>query len=109
MPPAARVGDKAKIPNCDHGGVCCHHPAQGPATKGSDNVNINGKPAVRVTDTGIHSSCCGSNTWTAIKGSGTVFINGLKAHRKTDTTQHCGGIGQCVEGSGDVSFGGPMS
>jgi uncharacterized Zn-binding protein involved in type VI secretion len=54
---------------------------------------------VRVTDTGIHSSCCGDNTWTAVKGSSTVFINGLKAHRVGDDTKHCGGPGHCIEGA----------
>ena len=106
MPPAARVGDKANVPSDGHGSVCCTHNCTGPATKGSNNVNINGQPAVRVTDTGVHSSCCGPNQWTAVKGSSTVNINGLKAHRKTDTTQHCGGVGQMIEGSGNVNVGG---
>jgi uncharacterized Zn-binding protein involved in type VI secretion len=73
---------------------------------GSPNVNVNARPALRVTDTGIHAACCGPNMWTAKRGSGTVFINGKKAHRLGDMDQHCGGVGQMVEGSGNVFTGG---
>ena len=57
-------------------------------------------------DNGIHAVCCGPNTWNAVKGSGTVMINGKPAHRMGDTDQHCGGVGQMIEGSADVIIGG---
>jgi uncharacterized Zn-binding protein involved in type VI secretion len=66
---------------------------------------VNGRPAVRVGDPGVHAACCGPNSWTAKAGSGTVFINGRKAHRLGDATQHCGGIGQLIEGSANVIVG----
>ena len=40
------------------------------------NVNVNGRPAIRVDDPGIHTACCGGNTWNAQTGSKSVFING---------------------------------
>ena len=59
-----------------------------------------------MTDQGIHVACCGPNMWVATKGSGTVLINNLGAHRMGDQDQHCGGIGQLIEGSTDVLVGG---
>jgi uncharacterized Zn-binding protein involved in type VI secretion len=73
---------------------------------GSPNVNVNGRPALRVGDPGVHAACCGPNTWTATIGSGTVFINKKPAHRLNDMDTHCGGIGKMVEGSPDVITGG---
>ena len=105
MPAAARLGDKSKVESDSHGCVNCPHPAVGPAIKGSADVLINKKPAVRVGDQGVHSSCCGGNTWVAKDGSGTVFINGKKAHRKDDADTHCGGNGKMIEGSSDVNVG----
>jgi hypothetical protein len=58
-----------------------------------------------VGDPGVHSSCCGPNTWKAAKGAPTVYFNGKKAHRKNDQTQHCGGMGTLVEGSSNVFVG----
>ena len=78
---------------------------QGPAVSGSPDVIVNGKPALRVGDMGIHSACCGANTWQSIAGSATVFINGLPAHRMGDAVRHCGGMGQLIEGSPDVFVG----
>jgi hypothetical protein len=72
-------------------------------------VNVNGKPAVRVDDSGVHSACCGPNQWRALAGSPTVFINGKAAHRAGDATQHCGGNGKLVEGSPNVDVGGSAS
>jgi uncharacterized Zn-binding protein involved in type VI secretion len=77
----------------------------GPGISGSTNVIVNGRPALRVNDRGIHAACCGGNTWTAQAGSATVFINGQPAHRLGDMTMHCGGIGQLAEGSSDVFVG----
>ncbi len=67
---------------------------------------VNGRPALRVSDNGIHAACCGPNTWVAKTGSATVFIENLAAHRMFDTTSHCGGIGKLVEGSSNVIVGG---
>jgi uncharacterized Zn-binding protein involved in type VI secretion len=106
MPPQGRVGDKSQVPSDSHGCPGCPHSCVGPGTKGSPNVKVNGKPALRVTDTGVHSSCCGANTWVAKAGSATVFINNLKAHRLGDAVQHCGGMGQLIEGSPNVTVGG---
>lgn len=105
MPPAGRLGDKAQVPADGHGCPGCPHPAIGPAISGSGNVNINGRPALRVTDKGMHAACCGSNTWEAVKGAPGVFINGKAAHRLGDANQHCGGQGKLVEGSSNVNIG----
>lgn len=106
MPGMSRLGDKAQAPVDAHGCPACPHPVIGPAITGSQDVMINFKPALRMGDKGIHAICCGPNTWQPIKGSGTVLINGKPAVRLGDTTQHCGGVGQMVEGSTDVIVGG---
>lgn len=105
MQPQTRVGDRSLVPEDTHGKFCCPHEAIGPATQGSPDVWVNGMPALRVTDTGIHSSCCGPQIWVAKDGAPTVEINGLRAHRKLDQDQHCGGMGYMVEGSPDVFVG----
>ena len=106
MPAQGRVRDNAQVPSDSHGKPCCPHSCIGPATKGSPNVTVNGQAALRVTDPGVHSTCCGPNTWKASKGSGTCTINNLKAHRKGDQTTHCGGMGKLVQGSPNVTVGG---
>jgi uncharacterized Zn-binding protein involved in type VI secretion len=106
MPPQARLGDQAEVPSDSHGCLCCAHDCVGPAIQGSPNVNVNGKPAIRVTDPGTHSACCGANTWKAQSGSSTVMINNLAAHRENDQTIHCGGQGTTIEGSPNVITGG---
>jgi hypothetical protein len=68
-------------------------------------VFVNGRPALRVDDVGIHAACCGPNMWSAREGSSTVFINGKAAFRIGDPTRHCGGSGKLVDGSGDVIVG----
>jgi uncharacterized Zn-binding protein involved in type VI secretion len=78
----------------------------GPAIAGSADVLVNGRPALRQGDNGIHAACCGPNTWSATGGSATVFINGKGAHRLGDADQHCGGLGKLVEGSANVLVGG---
>lgn len=105
MPGQGRLGDKANVPLDAHGCPACPHPAVGPAIRGSPDVNVNGRPALRVDDPGIHAACCGKNTWTATKGSLTVFINGKGAHRLGDENRHCGGLGQLIEGSPNVMVG----
>ena len=105
MPEAGRLGDQAHVPSDSHGSVCCAHSCIGPATSGSGDVLINGRPALRIDDQGVHSSCCGGNTWVAVAGAPAVLINDRKAHRLNDATQHCGGAGKLVEGSPDVIIG----
>lgn len=105
MPGICRVGDQALCPADSHGCLKCAHQVQGPATVGSPDVFINGMPALRVGDTGVHAGCCGPNTWTAAQGSSTVFINGLPAVMMGHMTQHCGGVGSMVEGSSNVFIG----
>jgi uncharacterized Zn-binding protein involved in type VI secretion len=104
MPGQARVGDKARGVD-GHGCKRCPHVVSGPATQGSADVIVNGKPAVRKGDGGVHSGCCGFNTWTAQGCSNTVIINGKPAFRLTDMTRHCGGVGMLVEASGNVIVG----
>jgi uncharacterized Zn-binding protein involved in type VI secretion len=106
MPGQGRLGDNANVPADAHGCPACPHPAMGPAVSGSPNVFVNGRPALRVDDIGIHAACCGSNTWAAAQGSVTVFINGQPAHRMMDATRHCGGMGHLIDGSANVIVGG---
>lgn len=106
MPAAARINDKANCPSDSHGNICCPHNVTGPATSGSSDVNINGLKALRLGDSGVHSNCCGSNTWKCSKGSSSVFINGKPAARLGDTTNHCGGTGHIITGSNNVFIGG---
>ena len=102
MPGQGRLGDKAKVPIDTHGCPACPHSGTGPAIQGSPDVRVNGRPALRVGDPGVHTVCCGANTWTSTTGSATVFINGKAAFRMGDKTQHCGGIGSLIEGSPNV-------
>lgn len=108
MQAAGRLGDKSLAPLDAHGCPACPHLAvTGPAVSGSPTVNTNKRPALRVGDRGIHSACCGVNTWVAIAGSATVYIDGKPAHRVGDVTKHCGGPGALMEGSPNVIVGGP--
>ena len=102
MRPISRVGDQANCPADSHGGRCCSHNVTGPATQGSPDVFIDGKPALRVGDSGEHSACCGSNTWVTAEGSSKVLINDIPAVRLGDATSHCGGAGKMIEGSTTV-------
>lgn len=105
MPEAGRLGDQSNIPSDSHGCPACPHDASGPAISGSPDVIVDGLPALRMGDHGIHTACCGSNTWQAAAGAPCVIINGRRAHRKGDATMHCGGSGALVEGSPTVFFG----
>ena len=105
MQPQSRFGDQSLVPADSHGCKKCPHTAKGPATTGSPDVWVNGLPALRVGDTGTHSSCCGPNTWIATKGSRAVLINGMQAHRLLDEDQHCGGKGFMLEASENVFVG----
>ncbi len=104
--PVSRLNDRSHVPKDSHGLPCCYHSATGPATTGSPNVVVNSQPALRVDDTGEHSSCCGSNTWRAVSGSATVIVNGRRIHRLHDDDEHCGGMGYMVDGSPNVIAGG---
>ena len=106
MPPQGRLGDMSSVPLDAHGCPACPHPCVGPAIEGSPDVNVNGRPALRVGDHGIHMACCGPNSWTAAAGSGTVMINNKAAHRLGDSDSHCGGSGQLIQGSENVITGG---
>jgi uncharacterized Zn-binding protein involved in type VI secretion len=102
MPAAARLGDKAQVDADAHGCPACPHPGVGPVVTGSPDVFVNGKPAARQDDLGIHAACCGPNTFTIKRGSPTVYVNGKPIARMNDNTQHCGGSGPIIEGSPDV-------
>ncbi|MBA2540280.1 MAG: hypothetical protein H0V17_11635 [Deltaproteobacteria bacterium] len=106
MPQQCRLGDLSFVPVDAHGCPGCPHPCIGPAIMGSPDVMVNGLPAIRVSDPGIHAVCCGPNTWEAKAGSGTVFINNLKAHRMNDQDKHCGGMGYMTTASPNVITGG---
>jgi uncharacterized Zn-binding protein involved in type VI secretion len=106
MPPQGRVNDIAFVPADAHGCPACPHPASGPAVNGSPNVLVNGQPALRIGDPGVHVACCGPKIWAASMGSGSVSINNIPAHRLGDLTAHCGGVGTLVSGSGNVIVGG---
>ncbi|HLH38740.1 MAG TPA: PAAR domain-containing protein [Bryobacteraceae bacterium] len=105
MQPQTRVGDRSQVPADAHGKICCPHNATGPGIQGSPDVLVNNQPALRQFDPGIHSACCGPNTWIAIEGCEQVLINNLPAHRRFDLDQHCGGMGFMIEGSPDVYVG----
>jgi uncharacterized Zn-binding protein involved in type VI secretion len=105
MPGQGRLGDNAQTQQDAHGCPGCPHPGVGPAISGSPTVFVNGRPALRVDDIGIHGACCGANMWQAQQGSATVFINGKAAFRKDDPTRHCGSQGKLIEGSADVTVG----
>jgi uncharacterized Zn-binding protein involved in type VI secretion len=106
MPAQSRVSDIAHCPADSHGCPACPHPVTGPAIGGSPDVTVNGLPALRIDDPGLHAACCAGGRWTVSAGSGTVFINGKKAARKGDSTKHCGGNGSLKKGSSDVFTGG---
>lgn len=106
MPGATRIGDRSNCPEDSHGCPACPHNVTGPAVSGSPDVFINETSALRVGDWGVHSPCCGPNTFRAVQGSPSVFINGRQAHRVGDRDDHCGGIGSMIEGSKDVIING---
>lgn len=102
MSGAARLGDLAQVRADAHGCPACPHPGVGPITTGSSDVFINGRPAARQGDLGLHAICCGPCTFKIAKGSHTVYVNGKPLARRDDKTQHCGGNGPITIGSPDV-------
>jgi uncharacterized Zn-binding protein involved in type VI secretion len=110
MAGVCRLGDRAKAPIDTHGCPLCPHPnVIGPAISASSNVYVNGMPALRQGDIGMHMTCCGTNMWKVVSASGQVFINGSAMVRKGDPTLHCGGVGEMMEASGSVSDGSPLA
>ncbi|HSS02122.1 MAG TPA: PAAR domain-containing protein [Kofleriaceae bacterium] len=110
MAGACRLGDRAKAPIDSHNCAACpHHNVIGPAISASSSVYINGMPALRQGDIGMHSTCCGTNMWKVLSASGQVFINGSAMVRKGDPTQHCGGMGEMMEASANVSDNSPLT
>jgi uncharacterized Zn-binding protein involved in type VI secretion len=109
MPGVCRLGDRAKAPLDQHGCPACPHPdVVGPSISASSSVFVNGVPALRFEDIGMHTACCGSNMWKVMGASGKVFVNGSAVVRQGDPTQHCGGLGKMIEASGNVSDGSPL-
>ncbi len=102
MPAASRLGDKAQVSSDAHGCPACPHPGTGPVIVGSSDVTINGLPAARKDDLGMHAACCGPNIFKIKEGSSTVYVNGKPLARLTDATTHCGGDGSIIDGSSDV-------
>lgn len=93
----ARVGSKAECMADSHGCPACPHHVIGPVTSGSPNVLIEGVPAARVGDPGVHAACCGPNTFKIVDGGDNeVIINGKPAAKLGSKTQHCGGVGEIV-------------
>lgn len=68
-----------------------------PASRGSADVFINGRKALRFGDGGV--------TWQAAGGATAVFINGKPALRSGDDTAHVQGGGALQGGSPDVLIG----
>jgi uncharacterized Zn-binding protein involved in type VI secretion len=109
MPGVCRLGDRAKAPVDVHGCPACPHPnVIGPSISASSNVFVNGAPALRIDDLGMHSTCCGSNMWKVLSASSQVFVNGSQVVRQGDPTMHCGGMGKMVDASANVSDGSPL-
>jgi uncharacterized Zn-binding protein involved in type VI secretion len=105
IPAVARQTDPVEG-NCSHGCPLCPHPVNGLVVSGSNNVFINGLPAARQDDKGLHAPCCDGNTFTLSAGSGTVKVNGKPIARAGDATKHCGGSGSIKSGSNNVNAGG---
>lgn len=92
----AHVGSRATAPADADGCPACPHSVAGPIKTGSPTVHINGLPAARLGDSGVHAACCGPNSFEIIGASGGaegVFIDGRPAVKLGDQTRHCGGMG----------------
>lgn len=86
MPGAARQGDTARGPSTETA-----------ATRGSEDVYVNGAPVLRLGD--------GGPDWTLVAGARGVFINGRPVGRTGDATTHADGAGSTVRGSANVIIG----
>lgn len=91
------------LATCDadaHGCIACPHKVVGLIVSGSPNVFVNGKPAARVGDRGVHMACCREGEFEIISGDGDVRINGRAAAKKdVSKTRHCGGTGRIIMGA----------
>lgn len=96
----ARVGGMVQCPNYAMGCPACPHPVQGPISSGSPNVFIDGLPAARAGDTGMHAGGCGPTGFVIKTGDPSVLIDGKPAARVGDQTQHSGGIGRIITAAG---------
>jgi len=94
----ASVGTIAACPADAHGCPADPHPTVGPIITGSPTVFIDGRPAARRGDAGVHAVCCGPNMYTIVGGDRSVLIDGRPAARIGSRTQHCGGLGTLVAG-----------
>ena len=92
----ARVGTLAHCPADSHNCPACPHVVTGPVISGSPTVLINGVPAAREGDPGVHSPCCGPQTFVIAEGDPEVLIDGKPAARFGDKTIHCGGVGKLI-------------
>ncbi len=90
----AAVGTMVRCEADSHGCPGCPHTVTGPIATGSPQVMIGGHPAARMGDGGIHSACCGPNTFNIAEGDSDVLINGRPAAFHGAKTIHCGGIGK---------------
>ena len=59
-------------------------------------MTVDGLPAARVGDTGIHAAWCGNSTFTIASGDPSVLIDGRPAAMVGSQTNHCGGTGSIV-------------
>lgn len=98
----ARMGDESWCAADAHACPACPHTVVGLITSGSSTILIDGVPAARVGDAGIHKpeGCCGKNEFVIKQGDPMVLIDGKPAARFGDLTQHCGGTGKLVSVNG---------
>jgi uncharacterized Zn-binding protein involved in type VI secretion len=92
----ARVGGIAQCPHYAMGCPACPHDVRGPILSGSPNVFIDGLPAARVGDNGIHAGGCGPTSYVIKGGDPSVLIDGKPAARVGDPTNHGGGMGTII-------------
>jgi uncharacterized Zn-binding protein involved in type VI secretion len=92
----ACVGMLAICPAEAHGAPMDPVKVVGPITTGSSHVLVNGKPAARVGDRGVHAVCTGPNTFEITSGDESVLIDGRAAAKIGSITRHCGGMGSIV-------------
>lgn len=95
-PRYARVGSTAFNPRDAHGCPSEPHAVSGPIINGSTLVTVEGLPAARKGDNGVHAACCGPNTFIVAEGDPEVLIEGKPAARIGDKTDHCGGSGEII-------------
>ena len=102
MAATTRVTD-GTVGICDIGDICCPHGRSGTNATGSPDVDINGLPGHRLTDTGP-CNCPHSGTYQSVEGCADVEVNDLPLTTIGHTTlcMSCGKTGNHVSGSPDV-------